>query len=286
MMIAIASSSIASAQEKKDSLVVENPRRVVIVSDETSQSVSIQGSEDDPDYTYYRKVETGKSGNVYENERVGLFDFNLPFTEKPKTEKAKFNAGFFNLFAGHMVYPAVEEPYRFQNFRSGEWGFTLFRYRSRPIGKHMHFTSGLGFGFKDFRSTDDIMYHKVDGGITVVPVPDGMKLKRSVVSVASVTVPFMLDFYSSNDKFGFMFGPIVYVNLPGSITNVYKVNGDRRRELENNVHVRPITLEYMALIRYSDLGLFVKWAPHGIFNPKYSVDLKMVTVGTILNFNW
>ncbi len=284
--IAIASASIASAQEKVDSVVVENPRRVVVVSDATSQSVSIKGSADDSGYTYYRKVEVGKSGDVYESERFGLFDFNVPFAKKPKTAKAKFNAGLFNIYGGFMVNSKPVEPYGFDSWISDDWGFSLFRYKSRPIGKCLHITSALGFGFKNFTSSENVMYNKVDGGITVAPVPADIKLKSSVVKLYYMTVPFMLEFYSKNDRFGFSLGPVINLNYHSRIKNVYTVNGQVAKDKVKNIHAKPVTVDYMGLIRFTELGLFVKWAPHGHFDAAYSQDIQTVTVGVIMNFNW
>ncbi len=97
----------------------------------------------------------------------------------------------------------------------------------------------------------------------------------------------MLSFYSKRDRFGIAVGPVANFNFHSKIKNVYTMGGGSvQKDKEKNIHARPVTLDYMAMVRFSDLGLYVKWSPHGIFDSAYSPDIQTVTVGTVLNCNW
>ncbi len=285
--IAIASSSMISAQDKTDTLTVVGPREVLVISNDTSQTVSIKGSADDPKYTYYRRVDVGKGGNVHESEKIGMIDFSVPFDRKPKNQKkAVFEAGCFNITGGSMV-SINPNPYDFEYGVSGKFGFSVFRYTSRPITPFFNVTASLGWGFTKFTSEDDTIYHKIDGGLAAVPVPEGMDLKRSVVWISSFEIPIMFNFYSKKDLFGVSFGPVLKHNLNSWIRNVYTMNGGKKQKVrEKNIHHKPVGLDYMAMIRLSGLGFFVQWSPHGIFDTAYNTDFSTVMVGMVLDFDW
>ncbi len=291
-----ASSSIISAQEQADTTIVRKPDEVVIVNSSTSQSISIKGSADDPDYTYFSEFESGSKGRSYESENFGFLDFDIPFgnavkitpepgNKRPDTfsSRSKFSAGFFKMYGGSMV-SFNENPYKFGYWNSHEWGFSVLKYESRRLGSVFSFCPSLGFGFKNYRSGEDVMYQKVDGGIAVADVPDNMSLKKSVVRVASVTAPIMFDFYSRRDRIGFQFGPVVNFNFHSKIKNVYTMSGGKeQKDKLKNIHATPVTVDYMAMLRFRALGFYVKCSPHSVFDTSYSPGIKSVTVGLIIN---
>ncbi len=286
--LAIASLSMASAQEKADTLTIENPRKVTVISEGTSQSVSIEGLADDPDYTYYRKVDAGESGNVHEYDGVGMLDFNVPFTKKPKKKRttATWEAGIFDLYGGFMVH-AKPNPYEFENWQSNEAGVSVFRYKSRPISPYFHISSLLGFSLRDFRPVEDMMFRKSDGGLSLVPVPENTDLGLSKVMIFSANIPVFLNFHSRRDKLNFSLGPVVNMNFHSRIKNVYSVNGGKKvKDREKNIHAKAVSVDYMAMLKFSDFGFYARWSPHGIFDTGYSSDAKTVSVGLIMDLSW
>ncbi len=292
LAMVFASSSIISAQEQADTTVVRKPDEVIIVNSSTSQSVRIKGSADDSDYTYFSEFEAGEKGSAYESENFGFLDFDLPFGEtvKEKTRpssnfrsSANFSAGVFKLYGGFMT-SFNDNPYDFGYWDSHEWGFSILKYDSRKLGSFFQFCPSIGFGFKNFKPEEDIMYQKVDGGIGVEAVPENMSLKKSVVRVASVTAPLMFDFYSRRDRIGVQFGPVVNFNFHSKIKNVYTMGGGKeQKDKQMNIHATPVTVDYMAMLRFRSLGFYVKCSPHSVFDTSYNAGIKTITVGLLLN---
>lgn len=291
MAAAFALLSAAYAQEGTDTLVVRNPEEVVLITSPDYSSLSIKGSADDPDYTYYREVETGESSRIYESENVAKLDFSLPFSYPTKEDesldyqnKASFLFGFFKVYNGLMVSPA-SNPYNLNYGHLGDFGFSVLKYDGRMIGG-FSFNPSLGFGWRSYLAEEGLIYQKSEtGGIAAASIPGGMDLKYSKATVFSVQAPLMFDFYSRKDKIGVQFGPIVNVNVSSRIKNVYKMDGGKKQKDKlKNIHHVPFSVDYMAMLRFKWLGFYVKYSPQSLLDTRYSPGMRnSVTVGIFIN---
>ncbi len=280
MAIVIASSSIAYAQQDTETVVVEGARKVTVVNGSDSQSVKIEGSADDPDYYYYREVQAGKNSRAFESE---MLDFNVLLAPKKKTTKSQTALGLFNVYGGFMVN--ATSSYDFAYWHSGEYGFSILGYQSRDIFRGFRIKALFGFGWKEFASKDDFMYEKAGGGISKIAVPSNINLKKSLVRVSSVQTPIFFDFYLKNERIGLSFGPVVNFNYTSLIKNKYSIAGGQlQKEKDRNIHAKPVTVDYQVNLTLKYAGFYVKCAPHGIFDTKYSPDLNTVTVGVRINW--
>ncbi len=268
--MAIVATSMLYAQN--ETVVIENPEKVTIVTGQNTQSVYVQGSKDNPDAVYYRAVEAPKNGSSFEKSGpIGGLDFNLPFVKKETVNRnSKVGRTYASTYGGLFPYFGFmmqqESPYKFSPWASYEYGAKILDYEYK--GKVFGISAGLGLGWKDFMSRNDVMYHKGADGIEVGPVMQSFDVKKSVFRVASVIAPVNVGFFWRVAELGFSVGPVLNFNYHSKIKNKYSINGGSVQKVkEKDLNVAPLTVDWQAsLCVGGDISFYVKYSPNNYFD--------------------
>ena len=73
----------------------------------------------------------------------------------------------------------------------------------------------------------------------------------------------------------FSLGPVVNLNTYGSLKTRYKLNGQKVKDVDTNVRVNPITIDFMGTVTVKGVpDIYFKYSPcnllRGNYGPKFS----------------
>lgn len=140
----------------------------------------------------------------------------------------------------------------------------------------------LGLENKSFRMRDDWGYGQVPVTETLAMVPYA-DMKMSALRVFSWNVGMGYRHLFS-DKVDLMVGPIVNYNASSRMkTKYYDANGKLQKEkIKGWNHQELVTIEAMARLNISGLGIYVKYNPFPLIEKDYGPEFTTWSVGIIL----
>ena len=128
----------ASAQQRADTLVVNRPDKVTVITSSEAQEIRIQGSAEDPDYAYFGSIALSPDAAIAVQEGgPDLFGFDI-FKWRKKESPAP---------------AAKRKPSRYSTpgFERFDLGFTETLSAPRDLKPSTRFCSDLGASFFNFR---------------------------------------------------------------------------------------------------------------------------------------
>lgn len=225
---------------------------------------------------------TGMSDNEY--ERSGIteqrFDFSVPFYGRLKDGKADGRERITPGNYGIAFISANTDAIVFDNRHSIEIFLNpiVGTYRRGP---HL-FSYGIGISAKDLVIIEEMMTKTEDGKFVATDWPEYSKNRTSRLEVASVAFPVTYSYDISNGV-GFTVGPVLNLNVYSSLTNRYKIDGEKQKVKYSKVHCNPVTVDLMLQINVQDFGFYVRYSPMNLMNTKYWPGFQQWSAGLTLN---
>ena len=293
MLITSLMTFILPAQEKKDTTVVFN-RKLIYIQDSIGQmKVRVM----DKDSTEYKKVYEGIFTDNKTYERFSVIQeigFNIPFTKKKRsrTSMEPHWAGF-----GFGVLTLADN-----KMRIGETaGVPLNKGKSNEImlnildgiipvyERCIGITSGFGLDWRNFHLSDNTHFLEQNGVTNVYPAPANTSYLYSRLRTLHLTIPLMLEWqpvFGKNKKFYTTAGIVGGWNVMASYRVKYTdANGKKISEVESRgLNTNPLTLDVMAQVGYSDISLYVKYSPVGVFQKDKGPAVNAASLGLIVHF--
>lgn len=272
MLLALAVCTAASATEMNDTVVFNNPTRVTVMTNDSVQKVNISGKEGDEKFRYESTVSISKSTSkmikktVTSDENGFVFDFGYGWAIPTNTPK------------GHG----------FATFRSWEWMIGL-RYCYTPKKALQTYSVGLWCDWRNYTvPKNNMMSKNADNVVVFGGYSPTVSETSSKIRIFSLSVPFLFtQKFGKNSKASFSLGPVVNINVRGRILNEWTDNDIEHETSTKEIGQRPVTVDFMSILKYGDIGLYCKYSPmsvlknkseNGVENPQFH----SLTIGLFL----
>lgn len=218
--------------------------------------------------------------DVYEKRKMSdqRFDFSVPFYGrlngiggKERITPGNYGIAFISANTDAIVFDNRHSMEIFLNPIVGT-------YRRGP---HL-FSYGIGISAKDLVIIEEMMTKTEDGKFVATDWPEYSKNRTSRLEVASVAFPVTYSYDISNGV-GFTVGPVLNLNVYSSLTNRYKIDGEKQKVKYSKVHCNPVTVDMMLQINVQDFGFYVRYSPMNLMNTKYWPGFQQWSAGLTLN---
>ena len=285
--IAAATATTLSAQ---DTLTVNHPNKVQVISASGSQQVEIFGSEENPDYYYSSSIETGPNAVVRTRERLSQgLDFSLPLfgtegsgkcSRKPYGEVDLVASPGFGICFPDGISDAAYDPMR------QAWGLdftlTLIQADFHPWGGKSHLYMNFGLEDRSFKIRGNQRYVKGENGTLGFAPVDG-RPKWSALRIFGWNLS--AGYYQCIHKdFGIFVEPILNFNTSSRIkTKWYDADDKQCKAKQKKVGLEHlVTYELMGGVKFGDIKLYVKYNPCNLIATGLGPDFNTWSVGIIL----
>ena len=260
--------SFSPAGAQNDTLVINNPRKVTVISSDSLQRVIVNGKQGDDDFVYQNTIRL-VDANYESKTSISRDHWELiPSVKigKKKTDDGNDFDQTSNILTAHLgvgfTCPTkVDERISFSTFKSWEIFATIAQWDHYLDRKERNCISmGFGIDWKNYRMTDDLLFTKrPDGNVTVEMFPLEYEPKFSRIKVFSLTGTLRYQ-HNFGDGFSIGIGPVVNFNTYASIKTRYKLLGDKVKHNEKNINQRPITIDWMLNATVGDVPFYVKYS--------------------------
>ena len=267
---------------ENDTLIIEKPQRVTIITSDSLQSIRVKGKEGDNHFDYQNTIQLIDSNYVStETYNKSLWDL-MPFGQKNEDDDDNTEL-VMSLAAGFCTAVGTPDGISIPVGPSWEIDWTIAEFRYRLKEKMRHYLSvGFGLDWRNYRMTNQHRFVKDDNGnISVEGYPNGSNPKFSRIKVLSLTVPFQYHYYLKGNSFikGFSFGPVLNFNTYSSIKTRYSVNGEKQKEFAKDLHKNPVTVDFMVKLRMKYFGFYAKYSPCNVLDTTYGPKFKSMSFG-------
>ncbi len=260
--------SFSSVAAQNDTLVINNPRKVTVISGDSLQRVIVNGKQGDDDFVYQNTIRL-VDANYESRTSISREHWDLiPSVRLGRRSDDPQNSNIFyndilsaHLGLGFTCPTEVDERVSFSTFKSWEIFATIFQW-DHIFDRRRENKLSLGFGidWKNYRMTDDLRFTKdLDGNVILDGYPLEFEPKSSRIKVFSLTGTLRFE-HDFGRGFAIGFGPVVNFNTYASIKTKYKFLGDKCKRVEKHIRQRPITIDWMLNMRIADFPLYVKYS--------------------------
>ena len=282
LFVAMMLAATAAFAAENDTLIIEKPQRVTIITSDSLQSIRVKGKEGDNHFDYQNTIQLIDSNYVStETYNKSLWDL-MPFGQKNEDDDDNTEL-VMSLAAGFCTAVGTPDGISIPVGPSWEIDWTIAEFRYRLKEKMRHYLSvGFGLDWRNYRMTNQHRFVKDDNGnISVEGYPNGSNPKFSRIKVLSLTVPFQYHYYLKGNSFvkGFSFGPVLNFNTYSSIKTRYSVNGEKQKEFAKDLHKNPVTVDFMVKLRMKYFGFYAKYSPCNVLDTTYGPKFKSVSFG-------
>ena len=280
----MAAATTAFAAEN-DTLVIEKPQRVTIITGDSLQSIRVKGKEGDNSFDYQNTIQLIDSNYVStETYNKSLWDL-MPFGKKKDCEKrgnmqfaliASFSVGFTTAVGAADGVNIPVGP-------SWEFMWDIAQIQVRPWKERNHyFYTGFGLDWRNYRMTDQNRFvEQPDGRIVTTPYPQGSNPDFSRIKVLSLTVPFTYGFFPFKQGLfrGFEIGPVLNFNVYSSIKTRYRIDGEKQKDITKGLHRNPVTVDLMVKLQMKYFNIYAKYSPCNVLDTAYGPKFRSVSFG-------
>lgn len=273
---------MASAENTNDTIIVEKPQKVRIITTDSLQSVEVIGSKQDSAYHYQNTMQLVDSNYVSTTD-ISPVDFNLNIGKfSTKDQKKDFEVTFgANFYFGWNGAVGAPDELDFRPFNSWEIWWNMLSCDIRPWHRSRDgITIGLGIDWRNYRMKGTRFFSKAeDGVLSAELLPEGAHLKFSRIKVISLAIPIT---YTVNmgHGYGFSFGPVVDFNSTSSaLTRYTQADGSKQKVKFKDVHATPVTVDLLAQINTPVLNYYFKYSPCNVLDTKYGPKFQSLSFG-------
>ncbi|MDE5882770.1 MAG: hypothetical protein K2H60_13685 [Muribaculaceae bacterium] len=155
----------------------------------------------------------------------------------------------------------------------------------RRLGMGWRMSLGVGIDWRNYRSTQGLVYGSENGHVEVSDNPmEGYRFSR--IKIFSVQFPLLWTktFKRRNGlKPGLGFGAIFNCNAHGSVKTSWKDEGGKNRSVSSdNIGQRKFTIDLYGQLRLGDVGVYVRYSPYKILTRTQLLDYRPLSVGVSL----
>ena len=206
----------------------------------------------------------------------------LPVSDDEKTSELNFTVAE-NFYIGSLTGLDSPKEMGLKAFKSWELGFDIVNLSYSPVEKH-RFDFALNFGTRFFKTRHKNMITNVDGYYVAAPFP--------VESMSKSKRKSRLDVYELGASLGYEikvlddlkigFDLMGNYNFSAKSVTKFKIGSSKEKLKMKHWKTRKFTPEYRLTIGLPEVKLYVKYAPHSLFQKEYGPKLSYISLGIIL----
>lgn len=261
--------SFSSIAAQNDTVVIHNPKKVTIVTNDSLQRITVMGKEGDDKFTYQNTIQLVDS-NYVSTTHIGRDRWELiPSVKVGKKDNTKGNGSSNEISAhfglGFTAPTKADSRTDFSTFKSWEIFFTPIQWDHHFDRRERNTVSlGIGINWKNYRMTGDTRFTKApDGNVVIEKYPLQVSPDFSRIKVFSLTANLQY-VHRFDDDFWIGFGPVVNFNVYGSIKTEYTMFDDEIKKVEKDIHQRPITIDWMLRLGVMGVPFYVKYSNNNV----------------------
>ena len=267
-MLVLTTVVAAHANEKVDTVEVKNAQKIVIVTSDTVQQVTVVG-------------EKGDTGVVYD-KRVPLDKYKMRKLRKSEEEYDPWDVDV-DLGIGFATPLSASDGYGFATFRSPEV-FVGLRMFYTPKKALQTYSFGLWCDWKRYGlSTDKMMVKDEENVIGLTPYPAKADNKVSRLNIFSLSVPLLFtQRFGHTSNFSITLGPVINFNVYGRVNTEYDL-GDENFDINTkNIKYNVVTVDLMAAFTFKNVSLYCKYCPMSVIKENKGPKFQSLTFGLYL----
>lgn len=266
------------ASEKSDTMVVEKPRTITVISNDSLLKISIDGTATNPSYHYDAMLRAVDS-NYVSSETLGRdFEFGIgTFGKHKKTmPQSSLNLRFLIGSNGANGGPAELST---QYGTIGEIGF-WFDYQRRPWRNGHCFSIGYGLDWRKYRMTNRWQFVKADNGnVSLQQLDPQAEPKFSRILLTNFMFPIQYGY--THKGWGFSLGPVLNINTYSSILTKYRLDGVKHKEKHKKIHPTKLTVDFMGTLATPWLDFYFKYNPCNVLDSTYGPEFQSLSFGVL-----
>ncbi len=273
--LAAAPADVASG----DTVVVNDAREVFIVTTDSTQSITINGTRENHAFTLHREM-SAADANFIDSRASEVNEIYFSILLNRQSKKNKYSVDIvMDLGLGWNDALAAPAAMDVRTFSSWEIWWIITRASWRPFANSRHsFSAGFGLDWRNYRMTNGTTrFDKQGGTLLLTDYPADSRGKYSRIKVFSLNFP--LQYHFKTRHAGFSVGPVVNLNVHSSVRTKYVYDGHRHREKANDVHVTPVTVDLMGTVTLFGVTGYVKYCPMNVLDTQYAPKFKSISFG-------
>lgn len=264
----------------QDTLVVNNPHKVTVITGDSLQTIRIEGRSDDPNFRYENTLQLVDSNYVsnlsFNSDR---WDFTFPIGKKRSDEWVE-NEMTTHIGVGCCFALGAPKNMDIGLNGSVEIFWTMSQYDYTKKGSPSTWSIGLGIGWRNYRMTGRYRFTKTPDDCVIITPYEGENVspKFSRVKVFSLQMPLLYR-YKFNKNFALSVGPVLNLNLHSSLKTRYKIDGQKYKDKVNDARVNPVSVDFMGIIKTYPFDFYVKYSPCNVLKTDYAPKFQSLSLG-------
>lgn len=280
--------SIGLAQEAADTVkVIENASSIIVVTKDGKTTLDAEFPDKHNKETLHYQYEvniTNEADSVMTEEFSDNWGMELPFVkDKPvsvRDHKMRRYVGLVRRANWGWTFNYGDKGHVKNGWEVSIPDFVSLIWRRRGA----EFEIGFGITASYRFAQDHFCYRKEGDKIVLVPVPEGMKVKKSTLELASFNFPVLYNQHVCKN-FSFSLGGIVNLNyLANAHTKLSDTNNQYHKTSYKGLQQNFLTVDaYASVSTFNGIGIYAKWSPMKMFKKQFGPELKSFTVGIELS---
>jgi hypothetical protein len=286
LMVAAILQTSAYAQSNTNTVVINKPKQVTIITGDSIQKVIVKGRENDDSYEYISTIQLVDSNYVSKEEinkdSWALKDI-IPSVSMTGSQEQKSGGEVIlggPLMIGFTAPTHTDSGTDFSTFRSWEFAIPFIEASFFFDKKHRNAVAlQTFFNWRNYRMTGDTRFVKNErGNVELASYPEGAKPKFSRVKVFSLSGALLYSY--SNKHWGFSLGPVINFNTYASIKTRYSIDRGKYKDVDKHINQRKVTFDIMGVFETPGIDLYLKYSPNDVL--KDGVKFRSLTFGLCL----
>ncbi|MBR5256491.1 MAG: hypothetical protein IKV62_06930 [Bacteroidales bacterium] len=275
---------VALNAQVADTLYIENPSSVQVVSAPGALSVSVDGTAENPTFHYSNSVKAGSEIAPVSDK----LNFETPFTKKKNLSHWKLT--LINSEEAGMFGGVIGGGDLFGNAKVNEYSadFGILGVRYYPAMKNNYISFGWNVGYSITRLTGSgKRFSQMDGKLCLTDFPAGVSEFGNVTDILRYRYSFPLQYtcvFGKNLSWRASAGAELHWNYWGETKSNYVLNGNHIVERIDNIKVNPISVDLMGSLSYMGVGLRVRYSPTPAFRLPNGPAYRTWSVGFLFEF--
>jgi hypothetical protein len=278
MILLLAVSTVSTHAADQDTLTIQKPQRVRIITGDSIQKITVYGREGDEKYSYENTIQLVDS-NYVSSVNINKDRWDLSISVGSNNDK-----GFHNEISSHIGVGLCNPISAcFNGSSSVGSSFEIFW----TIAQWDHFSPkyknwysfGFGVDWRNYRMNGRSHFMKqTDGTLTEERYPDGYDPCFSRIKVFSLNVPLLFG-HEFSKGLSLTVGPVLNFNTYASIKNRYfDDKGERHTDVYKAIHQKPVTIDFMAIVELLNLRFYGKYSPMNTLSSTYGKNINFQSV--------
>lgn len=281
LLALVGAAATGRAEEVADTTVIDDARRVMVITTDSVQHVKVVGRGDDDKYVYENSIQLVDTNYVSETRTyrdLRALDWSVDKKDNRSTNTLSLNFGFGFSAPTHVPAGMSLAPMRCPDAML----WLLFNHTPR----HRLQTYSIGFGMtgRNYGLHSGNMFMMDQNGLTgLSPYPEGASSCSSSVNVFSLSVPMLFtQKFGRKSHFKLSVGPVLNFNVGGTLNNRYTIGDNEYNITTHHIGQRPVTVDFMGMLRVYGFGFYLKFSPQSVFKPERGPQFRALSFGLFL----